>query len=58
MNLNALLIRGAVFMVFATILTFSTIRPVSTAHAQSALAVTRTAAAPPEWRRGYSVKIS
>ena len=48
MNLNALLIRGAVFMVFATILTFSTLRPVTSAHAQSALAATRTAAAPVE----------
>ena len=49
MNLNALLIRGAVFMVFATILAFSTIRPVTTAHAQStAVAATTVTAAPVE----------
>jgi len=49
MNLNALLIRGAVFMVFATILAFSAIRPVATAHAQSTpVAAIRVAAAPVE----------
>ena len=47
MNLNALLIRGTVFMVFATILAFSAIRPVTTAHAQSTLAGATTAAAAP-----------
>jgi len=45
MNLNALLIRGAVFMVFATILAFSAIRPVTTAHAQSTPVAASTAAA-------------
>jgi hypothetical protein len=48
MNLNALLIRGAVFMVFATIITFSSIRPVTIAQAQSTVALTATAAAPVE----------
>jgi hypothetical protein len=47
MNLNALMIRGAMFMVFATILTFSTVRPVTTAHAQSALAPAAAIAAAP-----------
>ena len=47
MNLNALLIRGAVFMVFATILAFSAIRPVTTAQAQSTVAST-SATAPVE----------
>jgi len=46
MNLNALLIRGAVFMAFVTILAFSAIRPVTMAHAQST--VDATAAAPVE----------
>ena len=45
MNLNALLIRGTVFMVFATILAFSAVRPITTAHAQSTLAVSTIAAA-------------
>lgn len=44
MNLNALLIRGAVFIVFATILAFSAIRPVTVAHAQSSVAATAAAA--------------
>ena len=47
MNLNALLIRGAVFMVFATILAFSAIRPVATAHAQSTAVTAATVAAAP-----------
>jgi len=46
MNLNALLIRGTVFMVFAMIMAFSAIRPVTSAHAQSTIAVANTAAAP------------
>jgi hypothetical protein len=47
MNLNALLIRGSVFMVFAMIMAFSAIRPITTAHAQSTLASASTAAAAP-----------